>query len=61
MKKIIKKWGKGLGIYFSQEEIKVHHLVEGAVLDLSDVIYWPNKPEGGSVSFKPSPKKDHES
>ncbi len=38
MKKVLKQWGKSLGIYFDAEDIKIYKLKEGEVLDLSDMI-----------------------
>lgn len=35
MRKIIKKWGEGLGIYFTKDEIKMDNFQEGNVIDLT--------------------------
>ncbi len=37
MKKIIKKWGDSLVVVFNKEDCKIHGMVEGSVVDLSDV------------------------
>lgn len=37
MRKIIKKWGDGLGIYFDKEDVKIYGLKEGEVIDLDDI------------------------
>ncbi len=34
MKKIIKAWGTGLGIYFDKEDITINKLQEGDIVDL---------------------------
>jgi hypothetical protein len=34
MKKVIKNWGNGLGIYFDQEDIKIYKLKEDDLYDL---------------------------
>jgi hypothetical protein len=38
MRKILKEWGKGLGIYFSKEEIEIYGLVGGEILELDDML-----------------------
>jgi len=38
MKKLIKKWGEGLGIYFDKEDIKIHKFKEGNIIDISDFV-----------------------
>lgn len=36
MKKLIKRWGNSLVIVFDSEEVKVHKLKAGDILNLSD-------------------------
>lgn len=43
MKKILKKWGEGLGAYFDKEDIKIFGLVEGDVIDVSDMLVQKQK------------------
>lgn len=38
MRKIIKKWGEGLGIYFDKEDVQIYGLKEGEILDLDDML-----------------------
>ena len=38
MRKIVKKWADGLGVYFTKEEVKSYGMVEGDVLDLDDML-----------------------
>ena len=37
MKKIVKKWGDSLVIVFNSEDRIIHNLVEGSIVDLSDM------------------------
>lgn len=34
MKKIIKKWGDGVGIYFDKEECKIYDIKEGKIFEI---------------------------
>lgn len=34
MKKILKSWGKGIGIYFDKEDIKIYKMKIGDAIDL---------------------------
>ncbi len=34
MEKLIKSWGRGLGIYFDKEDIKILELKEGNIVDI---------------------------
>ncbi len=36
LKKIVKKWGEGLGIYFGKEDIEILQIKEGDILNLED-------------------------
>lgn len=38
MKKIIKKWGEGLGIYFDKEDIQIFEIKEGDIVDIDDIL-----------------------
>lgn len=38
MRKILKKWGEGLGIYFDKEDIKIYGMNEGDVIDIDDIL-----------------------
>jgi len=35
MKKIIKKWGDGLGIYFNKDDSKIYELKEGDIIEFT--------------------------
>ena len=37
MKKIVKRFGSGVGIYFSKEETKIYNLKIGEIIDISIV------------------------
>lgn len=37
MKKILKEWGSGLGLYFDQSDIEYLNLKKGQTIDLSDI------------------------
>lgn len=43
MKKKIKKYGNGLVIHFTKDEIELYGLVEGDVIDLDDMIVQQQK------------------
>ncbi|MEX0597875.1 MAG: hypothetical protein WD512_15395 [Candidatus Paceibacterota bacterium] len=34
MKKLLKKWGGGLAVYFNKEDIKINNFSEGQILDI---------------------------
>ena len=34
MKKIIKKWGEGLGIYLDKEDAKIYEIEEGDIIEV---------------------------
>lgn len=38
MKKKLKKWGTGLGLYFNKEDQDIYGLVEGGVIDIDDML-----------------------
>ena len=37
MKKIVKKWGDSLVIVFDREDCKIHGIIEGSIVDISDM------------------------
>ena len=38
MKKILKRWGEGLGVYFNKEDINIFEIQEGDIIDMDDIL-----------------------
>ena len=43
MKKKVKKWGKGLGIYIDKEDAEIFRVKEGDIIEISDIIVIKSK------------------
>lgn len=56
MRKILKQWGQGLGVYFDQEDIKIYGLKENDIIDLDDMFVCKedhnNNDKGGNGMTK---------